>query len=83
MKTGTIFSAANHKIRPIDTVRERFPEATEVICAAFGVSHVFYADNTMNTPVAQTCYTNIEDKSSFIGVKLKFVWLKDNKVIYR
>lgn len=75
METGTTLSVRDYKVNVLQSVRQKYPNAISVVCAAFGISHSYYEDDTMNKRVAETRYTNIPDEGSFVGVKLIFIWL--------
>lgn len=78
VKEGEIFdqfSPLNR--RPIDVVREKYPEAVQSVVAAFGIAYVYYKEVWGIDQVATLYYTNIADLGSVIGVKTKLIFEDD------
>jgi len=53
-----------------EELKAKFPNVAYTVCAAFGVSQVFYADDSYNNKVAESRYSKVENIGSFLGVFL-------------
>lgn len=47
-----------------------YPNLAPVVCAAFGISHAFYKDKSYEMKIAESHYSKVENKVSFLGVFL-------------
>lgn len=47
-------------------LKEEYPNLKSVVCAAFGISHGFFEDDTYTNEVAQSLYSDLPNPGSFL-----------------